>query len=105
VQLFVTKLRHDLCADLHRHLQALVEGNFGPHISVLVNVLGLLCPHVLLLHGDDVLLTFDEERVRPSEIDLKVACLLQLIRLQVRRVLVLELCEDLALLGTEFHGP
>ena len=52
---------------------------------------------MLLLHGDDVLLTFDEEWVRASEIDFEVPHLLQLICLQVGRILVLELGEDLTL--------
>lgn len=59
---------------------------------------------MLLLHSDDVLLTFDEERVLASKIDFKVPDNLQLICLEVRRILVLELSEDLALQGIEFFG-
>ena len=102
MQLLISQLRHHLGGDGRGH--ALIQSNLRPHVSVLVDVFSLLGPHVLLLHRDDVLLTFDEERVLASKIDFEVSHYLQLIRLKVRRILVLELGEDLTLFGIEFFS-
>lgn len=100
MHLFISQLRHHLtCGSC---LSVLVESDFGAHVSVLVDVFSLLSTHVLLLHRDDVLLTFDEKWVLAFKIKLEVPHLLQLICLKVGRILILELRKDLRLFGIEF---
>ena len=96
--MLVTQLRHHFGAG--SGLRVLVQSYLGTNVSVLVDVLRLFGSDVLFLLRDDVLLTFDEERVPAAKINKKVPDYLQLICFEVRRALILELGEDGVLLGT-----